>query len=545
VASVLLLFAVLGGNLKAQIIGSGPGPAPAGTDHGQYTLTGTVVNSVTGEPISRALVQINGMAQQSAFTSGDGHFQFEGLNAGVVMFNVRKPGFFNENEVSPGRYRGASVQVGPNTEPVVVKLVPEAIVYGRVVDADGEPMENARIEARTISIVNGRKEPQQRRGGSTNEDGEFRIAGLTPGPYYIAVVPIRNPNRLITDNAKGQEMGYHSIVYWPNAPDAASAGQVELTPGQRVQLDFSLKREPVFRVSGTVTGTTPGQSAAVQFMDASGESHGFGASVNPQTGKFEVRSVPAGTYLLRAGGGDARGQLSAEVPLTVAANVEDIHLVLQPAISITVNVQTIFSHPTPQNAGLQQRPDFPLVMVNLRPAQAMRGGASSSFDGPQGNRTYAVRNVNPGRYSVEFNPNGNWYVQSATCGTVDLLHDELVVMPGGQAQPIEIVLRDDTSRLSFSVSSDGRDALANVLVVSQSSPMERAKSIMVQLGNHSETSMDNFAPGDYNVYAFDRVDGIEYANPEVMRKYSSQAAHVTLTPNGKASVNLTLIHTGD
>jgi hypothetical protein len=42
--------------------------------------------------------------------------------------------------------------------------------------------------------------------------------------------------------------------------------------------------------------------------------------------------------------------------------------------------------------------------------------------------------------------------------------------------------------------------------------------------------------------AFDRIDRLEYANPEVLNAYLGQASHVTLLPNGQAAITVNLIH---
>src|SRR5665811_445863 len=81
---ILLFFAILiPGAALAQV---SPGatqynpqqrqrPALTGT----ITVTGVVVNAVTGEPISRALIQLQGMVQRTALTDSDGRFQFDNL----------------------------------------------------------------------------------------------------------------------------------------------------------------------------------------------------------------------------------------------------------------------------------------------------------------------------------------------------------------------------------------------------------------------------------------------------------------------------------
>ena len=44
-----------------------------------HTVTGTVTNALTNEPIRRALVQMQGMHPASALTGSDGRFQFENV----------------------------------------------------------------------------------------------------------------------------------------------------------------------------------------------------------------------------------------------------------------------------------------------------------------------------------------------------------------------------------------------------------------------------------------------------------------------------------
>jgi Carboxypeptidase regulatory-like domain len=112
----------------------------------KYTLSGTVVNSVSGEPVRGALVQIYFNGQSSMLTGPDGKFQFDDLPAGFSTINVRKPGFFAEGDLRPSERGQLQVTTGPNSPPVVLKLIPEGIVYGRISEEDGEPIEELPVE---------------------------------------------------------------------------------------------------------------------------------------------------------------------------------------------------------------------------------------------------------------------------------------------------------------------------------------------------------------------------------------------------------------
>src|SRR5690348_5263529 len=99
---------------------------------------GKVVNGVTGEPVANALVQIYAPGQRVQFTASDGTFVFNDLPPGSYSPVARKPGFFNDQELSiPMR---PPIQAARN-EPVILKLTPEAIIYGEVKNENGEPLE--------------------------------------------------------------------------------------------------------------------------------------------------------------------------------------------------------------------------------------------------------------------------------------------------------------------------------------------------------------------------------------------------------------------
>src|SRR5271169_5149105 len=58
---------------------------PPGPSRGEkYSVTGTVIDAVTGEPIRKALVQLNAQQPRTSSTDSDCRFQFEGIPAGIV-----------------------------------------------------------------------------------------------------------------------------------------------------------------------------------------------------------------------------------------------------------------------------------------------------------------------------------------------------------------------------------------------------------------------------------------------------------------------------
>src|ERR1700692_1445806 len=89
------------------------------------TVSGQVVNSVTGEPIARARVQVS--AQQAGLTDHDGHFEFDNVSAEPAYAFASKPGYFAEDKAVPAQGQSITVQ-----------LIPEAILFGTITDPHGQ-----------------------------------------------------------------------------------------------------------------------------------------------------------------------------------------------------------------------------------------------------------------------------------------------------------------------------------------------------------------------------------------------------------------------
>ena len=520
-------------------------PAPGSAQDQTYTLHGTVTNSVTGEPIARVLVTVIAERKPAVLTGADGSFQFSGLPAGMVEVAATKPGFFDSKGSQPraGSYfrftavrnfqsanGDVTVQVGPDTAPLTLKLVPEGIITGHVEDARGEPIEGALISIQSIHIVDGRKQWDHQPGHSTNEDGNFRIANLSPGRYYVSVLAAKRRGTL-EDLTQTAQTGYPLVVYYPSASDRTSAAPIEVKAGQRVELQFALKLQSVFKVSGAVSGRDNDQFVQLKLLSLSGDELSVPARFDSASGKFEIERVPAGTYRL-----EARGSGYSDLVLNVAGNLNDVHLQLNPKMPIPISVRTEFTGtntpPIPQMNG-----EVP-VYILLRKTGYDQGPVVAGME--KGSDGSHVVNAPPGRYYADLQPLNGSYVQAAHYGDIDLLKDELIVSPGTMPRPIEVVLRDDSATLTVKIPSADSNASSTVLMLPQAPPGQLR---IIHIYGNTEAGVPGLAPGDYKLFAFDSVEQIEFRNPEVLDQYSSKSVQVMLTARGKANATLELVHT--
>ena len=128
-----------------------PQNATPPADEKPATVEGTVTNALTGEPLLRAHVSLQGMgggARQnlSALTDAEGKFSLS-VPAGSYAATAERVGFANTAD-RPGRM-GIQVVVrgGDQKNEVKLKLNPAGAITGRITDADGEPVEGVFVSA--------------------------------------------------------------------------------------------------------------------------------------------------------------------------------------------------------------------------------------------------------------------------------------------------------------------------------------------------------------------------------------------------------------
>ncbi len=458
------------------------------------------------------------------------------------MFSViaQKPGYYSQQDLGAGN---RLMSIGPTTNSLVLKLIPQSAIWGRVTDSTGQPIERVPIRLTAKPLREGRKHWEPRGQQQTDEDGRYRFANLMPGTYYVAAGPSSDDTRLLPGSEK-PKTGYPSM-YYPGVPDLVSASPIQLSPGQQAEADFSMTAGPVYRVTGSVAGLAPQQGVGLQFLSQSGDDLSLPVTFHSDTGSFEVDSVPAGNYVVKVfSRSEATGALSGQARVNVAANVENLHLILGPAISIPVVVRMDSRATSSQGTGPGgiQGPPISVRLIPLDPTTSE--SYSIAHRSSPGAYSGTLQNVDPGKYSVDLIPQGGWYVQSAQYGQTNLLSDDLSIASAGQSYPMEIVLRDDSASLTGTVkSSDGTPAQATVVAVPE--PASKVAAKVSRSSPASGFTFTGLAPGEYMVYAFDSADGLEYSNHDALQPYASQAAQVTLSPNQKTQVSLDLIRTGE
>ncbi|HZQ19405.1 MAG TPA: carboxypeptidase-like regulatory domain-containing protein [Terriglobales bacterium] len=527
--SVLLQACVLLPSLA--MCQTAPGYPSAGSG-ATYKLNGTVVNSVTGEPIGRTLVRLNIGGERLAFSDSSGHFEFDGLPAGPASVVVQKPGYFGEEQLENHRGRTPFVIIGPDSPTVSLKLLPQSVILGHIKGANGEPVEGVQVKIIASRIVEGRKRWQMIQNTVTNEDGEFRIANLQPGVYYLEAEPAGYQRQSRT-RIKG-----YAPAFYPGAPDMSSATPLQLNGGQQAEIDLSLHSVTEYKVSGTLVGSPLSSGIQIIFIDHFGNQFSSFNRFNPVTGEFEAE-IPAGAYTLEAVAWMHDGQqLRGELPVNVSGDLAGLVLTLHGSQPAPITVRA-------EGAAHGQELSRIVQIHLVRDGDLIANPDYWSFWRPGTPKPmFVLPDVPAGRYSVEVRSNaGSWYVQSAQCGSTDLLHEPLTVTSDGQIPPVEVVIRNDGATLRGHVNTREKQTLATVVLMPDDRPS--TETHVITANPDGTFYVTGLPPDTYSVLALDSADGLEYTNPDVMQAYSSQAAHVTLQSGGQAQVSVELTHVLD
>src|SRR5438270_4673039 len=155
-------------------------------------IAGTVVTADTGKPVKRARVLATAVelpGGRAASTDERGSYELSDLPAGRYSIAVSKSGFIT---LSYGQRRplqaGTPLQLadGQQLKGIDFRLPRGGAIAGRIFDEDGEPMPGAAVRVMRYQYQQGERRLAQAGAGQTDDKGQYRVWGLTPGDYYVS-----------------------------------------------------------------------------------------------------------------------------------------------------------------------------------------------------------------------------------------------------------------------------------------------------------------------------------------------------------------------
>lgn len=218
-----------------------PQSAPPAGQPANCAADGYVVNAVTGEPVPRARVIVYGPVQISVLSDGSGRWRMSHIGCGRLSFSASRPGF-----LSAGLARVQSAESASPDSPLRelrLELVPQAVVSGKVTDDAGDPVPNASVTVYSSRVLEGRRSFQQGQMNTTNDLGEYRMAGLGAGKLILcARAPLDVQALEASDGMVSGETCY------PGPVEGGAAGAMNLPAGREARVDFTLALVPAAHI---------------------------------------------------------------------------------------------------------------------------------------------------------------------------------------------------------------------------------------------------------------------------------------------------------
>lgn len=533
-------------------------------------VSGVVRNSATGEPLARALVQIEGDADTGALTDNEGRFEIPGLPVGPQLFRVVKPGFrdrpYATEEVGPQAEGPAhSVLVAAQMPELDFALSPNCAIHGRVELSTGDPAEGINLLLLKQVVQFGRSAWSVMANTRTNGDGTYRFGGLPDGVYAVFTEPALESEPAVSlvaasSAAHVARSGFASVFY-PDARDLGGASRIRLSNGLQAEANIALNLQPFYPV--TVIATTPGDPSGAGkdaqqggytalFMDAAGHQLPYNAEYDATTHSLQA-NLPDGTYTLVVRGfqgtqspGDfvsertsgrfpRNGVLAGSIEFTVAGHaIPALRVPVAPPSPAVVHLRLIHSGDSPGGALTANDAADP---VNLSLESADGGptnsgeGAWSMENGPEA-ITFTAR---PGTYWLNAYPQRKGLcIGSMTAGSLNLAREPLVLSLAAAPPPMELALRDDCGTLALNLPPTlaaflpGEEPYYTVYVIPDFDTMQQIPPMTMHPSSGPTLTLDGLTPGNYRVYVFDSPVHFEYRNPAAIAALSHPGQQVTV-----------------
>jgi hypothetical protein len=192
--------------------------------------------------------------QRTTSTNLDGRYEFKNLPAARYRVSVTRGGYLplDHGQRRPGEL-GRPVQIaeGQTLDKIDFALPRMSTISGRVTDESGDAIEGVRIFATRSMFFEGRRRLVPVGSGNlqTDEEGEYRIARLAPGTYYVMATT--KETWTVTENGQDRLIGYVP-TYFPGVTNSAEARRITLAVGQHIgAMDFALVPGRAAKVAGS------------------------------------------------------------------------------------------------------------------------------------------------------------------------------------------------------------------------------------------------------------------------------------------------------
>jgi hypothetical protein len=372
---------------------------------------------------------------------------------------------------------------------------------------------------------------------SSNDLGEFRLFGITPGQYYLSATL---PRFSMSDESSS--VPAYAPTYYPGTASIAEAQRLTIAAGQLVTgINMTVLPVRGMRVTGTIVdaGARPANSGNVMMSQPAGAGpSSVMAPVKPD-GTFSLSNVTPGEYVLRWTGPDPNER--ALMPVTVGGgDLDGVALAAVKASTIAGRIvidraATATIKPFEVRLGVGAvRPEDAMLVASTGPPQI-----KDDF-------TFQQR-VFPGRLLLTAGAAiPGWFLKAVRLNGADVT-DTGFDLGAGPIEGLEVELTNVMSEVSGIVSDAGGSPTRNawVIVFTQDREQWRLANrhvFPVRPDSSNQYRVRGLRPGAYyaSAVAVEALEPGEWEDPDVLDRLRERAVAFEIGGTEKKTLNLVL-----
>jgi len=505
---------------------------------GKCTIEGRVINALTGAPLKKTIVWVepfspsrdaSHVSAASTVTDAQGWFQIEEIEPGTYFLNARRTGYLDQGFGGAGpEVVGTPVKLaaGQRTQDVIIRLTPQSLLYGKVVDEDGEGLANAEVTVWRMSYADGRKHLETFTAGNTQADGSVVIGHIPPGRWYVSAT------------VRGIDEGTRDVyapTFYPGTTDSSAAAPVDVSAGADVQgLNIRLRKARTFRIRGHAPPHTVLQLLRRDRSVLEETTAAVNADLN---GRFEFQNVAPGRYAIAAEQDTAFFAIAASATDAAVAPPA----VRPSAVEITDSDLDDVELPVGEPAAILgsiiggRQGEQPLI--ELVPAGPRREPANIAQVDAKGGFRFVRALPTVYRIRVRRLSDG-FYVKSVRFAGHDITNQDLD-LTSGAGGALEITLAADGGEIAGTARGADGKAMPGALVQVWPAGGENARSLRAD--ENGRFRFLGLPPADYRVIAWEALDDDLAEYPPFRARFEAQAAEVKVAEQGHENVDVTAV----